>query len=676
MENFRAKFLEEAQEHVSDIEQALLTLEDNPEDLILIEQVFRAMHSLKGGGAMFGFDLISQFTHDLETIYDKIRNQQLSLTKNIFNLTLQSIDHLKILIANADDPDEDIKTQQQQLLEVIQELISDDKKTDVQKTVSEYDSLNDGQEQTYFIHFAPYENIFDNGSNPLYLIDEVIEMGQSYVIPRFYKLPEFDKLDPEKNYMAWDIILSTNKSVNDLNDIFIFVEDLCELTIDKIADINVLKRKSFRNKLEEIKQSGEPLSLDTLKELVKQAGSSVAQKVKKAISGNTTQTTNVISSIRVASEKLDDLMNLVSELVTTQARLGLFAEHAESAELTAISENVQKLTRQLRDIAFSIVLVPIETLITRFHRLVRDLSQELNRQVIFRSEGTDTELDKNIIESLTDPLMHIIRNSIDHGIEPADVREKNGKPARGEILFKSYYSGANVIIEISDDGAGIDPETIRAKAIENEIITKDTHLSRKEIFDLLFLPGFSTAKKVTDVSGRGVGMDVVKQQLSKIQGSIELESEKGKGTKLILKLPLTLSIIDGLLVKVSETFFVLPLSAVEKIHAVDQSVLFKQFNDLVALDGEQVPYLYLRTEFDMPKSDNRTEQLIIIRFEDKKVGLVVDSIIGEYQAVIKPLGRHYRKQDIISGATILGDGTIALVLDTNKTVNQFSIQNV
>jgi len=676
MENFKAKFLEEAQEHINAIEQALLTLEDNPEDKKLIENVFRAMHSLKGGGAMFGFEHISHFTHDLETIYDKIRSDELELSKDIFNLTLLSVDHLKNLINLGDNIDDDTQSSQEQLLENIQEIIKGKAVSTTNKDTETSQKAKysaDEQEQTFYIRFEPNENIFDNGTNPIYLIDELTEMGSHYIVPDFSKLPDFDNVNPQKNYLSWDIILGTSKTKNDISDVFIFVEDDCQLTIAKIADTNILKRKSFKRKLDEMVLNGNVITVPLLKNIIDQVGNSVAQKVKKAIGSQNNN--NQISSIRVSSDKLDDLMNLVSELVTTQARLNLYAENHESNELTAITENIQKLTRQLRDIAFGIVLVPIDTLITRFQRLVRDLSQELNRQVAFRSEGTDTELDKNIIESLTDPLMHIIRNSIDHGIEPVEERLKAGKPERGEIFFKAFYSGANVIIEISDDGGGIDPEKIRQKAIDKELISKDAQLTKKECFDLLFLPGFSTAKNITDVSGRGVGMDVVKQQIAKIQGQVEMESEPGKGTKIILKLPLTLSIIDGLLVQVNETFFVLPLSAVEKIHAVEQTELFRQYNKFVTLDGEQVPYLYLRTEFNMAKSESPVEQIITIQYEDKRVGMVVDSIIGEYQAVLKPLGRHYQKQDLISGATILGDGTIALVLDTYRTVQQLTVQN-
>jgi two-component system chemotaxis sensor kinase CheA len=268
--------------------------------------------------------------------------------------------------------------------------------------------------------------------------------------------------------------------------------------------------------------------------------------------------------------------------------------------------------------------------------------------------------------------MHILRNSLDHGIEDAEARAKNGKPKQGKINLKAYYSGANVMIEIKDDGAGIDPEMISQKAIAKGIISSERKLSNREVLDLVFLPGFSTAKKVTDVSGRGVGMDVVKRKIADIRGEVEIESELGAGTNIIIKLPLTLSIIDGLLVKVEDTHFIIPLSVVDKIYAIEHTKIINTFNNVIVLDGKQIPFFYVRREFDHTENLEKYEQVIVVNFEEKSVGLIVDSVIGEYQAVLKPLGKHYKNQDMISGATILGDGTVALVMDTNKIIKLFA----
>jgi two-component system chemotaxis sensor kinase CheA len=378
-----------------------------------------------------------------------------------------------------------------------------------------------------------------------------------------------------------------------------------------------------------------------------------------------------ISSIRVPSEKLDELMNQVSELVTTQAGLSLYAQNNADPALEIIAENVEKLSRQLRDVAFGMTLIEINSLFGRFQRFVRDMSRQMDKSVDLITEGGDTELDKKIIESLTDPLMHLIRNSLDHGIETKEERIRKGKDRKGTITLTAYYSGAKVYIKIQDDGKGLDTELIRTKAIEKGIISKDVSLTEKEIFDLIFAPGFSTAENVSEISGRGVGMDVVKKNIMEIRGDISVSSVKDEGTTILLGLPLTLSVIDGLLVQIGDTFFVIPLGVVSKCHEVARDRVKNEFNQLIILEEEQIPFVDLRREFEMDNEDlpDKTH-IITIQNEEAKVGLCVDSIVGEYQAVLKPVGKYYRHQEFVSGATILGDGTIALVLDTYKIIAQ------
>jgi cheA signal transduction histidine kinase len=488
------------------------------------------------------------------------------------------------------------------------------------------------------------------------------------------KVPKLEQMDPSFCYTAWEVIIATQKGQNAIDDVFIFVEGDSDLEVQQLSAGNLLTNQDFVSSVQRLwERSEKPVGSEEIrKEIPVQP---VEQKVASQSGERRSAAKDMsISSVRVASEKLDELMNLVSELVTTQARLTLFSEESNMPGLTVIAENVQKLSRQLRDIAFSIVLIPIETLITRFHRLVRDLSRSLNKDVRFVTEGTDTEMDKTIIEGLSDPLMHILRNSLDHGIEDAETRIRAGKPAQGTILLRSFYSGTNVMIQVSDDGAGMDPKVIQAKAVERGIVSADRKLSKREILELVFLPGFSTSKVVTEVSGRGVGMDVVKRKIMELRGEVEVDSEIGVGTTITIKLPLTLSIIDGLLVRVHETNYVIPLSSVDKIYAVQHEKVVDQFNDVVVLDGRQVPFFNLRKEFSLPEFPDKMEQVIVVNYEERKVGFVVDLVVGEYQAVLKPLGRHYKNQDMISGATILGDGTVALVMDTNRIISGFSKQ--
>jgi len=673
MDNFKKKFIEEATDLIENLEKSLLALEQNPNDSGLIQQVFRVMHTLKGNSSMFGFDLIDTYTHDLETVYDLIRSNKLSVNREVLDVTFASVDHLKLLLDETNYKDPDFITLHNSLISRVSKLINQN--TEVREVVVEKEvpTVTVKEEFTYYIRFEPFSDIFKNGTNPLYLIDEIYSLGKAKVFAHLNKIPLLNELDPSLCYTYWEIILVTNADISSISEVFIFVEGESKIEIQRIFEEDLLINEFFVKELERIakvqKDIGFASTMRTAAEAKKRALQDKAASIKREKVGVKDSS---ISSIRVSSEKLDVLMNLVSELVTTQARLSLFAEQNSMAGLTGIAENVQKLSRQLRDIAFSIVLIPIETMLTRFQRLVRDLSSELKKDVVFITEGADTELDKTIIESLSDPLMHIIRNSLDHGIEDTHERIKKGKPKQGKIALKAYYSGANVHIEISDDGAGIDPEKIRDKAIAKGIISPDKKLSQKEILELVFLPGFSTAKKVTDVSGRGVGMDVVKRKIADIRGEVELESEVGIGTTITIKLPLTLSIIDGLLVKVDETHYVIPLAAVDKIYAVERAKIVDTYNNVLVLDGKQISFFNVRKEFELEESKQAIEQVIVVNFDDTRVGLIVDYVVGEYQAVLKPLGKHYKRQEIISGATILGDGSIALVLDTNKIIKLFA----
>lgn len=692
MDNFRRKFVEEASDLIDNLEATVLELEDRPTDSSIVQRVFRIMHTLKGNSSMFGFTQIDRFTHQMETIYDQIRSNEREVDSTVLDLTLRSVDHLRSLLRESGQESAEVMVEQEELMRVMSDIIegratvlekkkSLDSKSDgvsaerSQAAVSvSTEPVAEGQYATYYVRYAPVSDIFGNGTNPLYQVDELCALGQALVRTCMDKVPKLEQMDPSFCYTAWEVIIATQKGQNAIDDVFIFVEGDSDLEVQQLSAGNLLTNQDFVSSVQRLwERSEKPVGSEEIrKEIPVQP---VEQKVASQSGERRSAAKDMsISSVRVASEKLDELMNLVSELVTTQARLTLFSEESNMPGLTVIAENVQKLSRQLRDIAFSIVLIPIETLITRFHRLVRDLSRSLNKDVRFVTEGTDTEMDKTIIEGLSDPLMHILRNSLDHGIEDAETRIRAGKPAQGTILLRSFYSGTNVMIQVSDDGAGMDPKVIQAKAVERGIVSADRKLSKREILELVFLPGFSTSKVVTEVSGRGVGMDVVKRKIMELRGEVEVDSEMGVGTTITIKLPLTLSIIDGLLVRVHETNYVIPLSSVDKIYAVQHEKVVDQFNDVVVLDGRQVPFFNLRKEFSLPEFPDKMEQVIVVNYEERKVGFVVDLVVGEYQAVLKPLGRHYKNQDMISGATILGDGTVALVMDTNRIISGFSKQ--
>jgi two-component system chemotaxis sensor kinase CheA len=674
MDLFKVKFINEAIDLVSNLEESVLSLENNKEDSALIEQIFRVMHTFKGSSNMFGFDKIGEFTHHLETIYDLVRTKQISISAEIVNITLQSVDHIKSLLGDEKLQNSENIINHNLLLHQITTIVEVyNKNTEISPIPVSVDAL-ENRIKTYHISFQPYKSILLKGNNPLFLIEELLLLGEGKAIPYSKDIPSLQELKSTSCYVSWDIFLASKETENTLREVFMFAEDECDLLIKCISqDKNLFEDKKFLLELDKINSFdgavniGEILKSSTHKNF----DSEIQIKSQNKINSHHKEASN----IKVSSDKLDELMSLVSELVTTQARLSLFSEESHNAELNIIAENIEKISRRLRDNTFNICLVPIGSMHTRFKRLVRDLSSELGKEVDFNVEGSETELDKTIVESITDPLLHIIRNSMDHGIESPEERIKSGKPLKGKILLKAYYSGANVHIEIVDDGKGLDIERIKQKGVEKGLIAEGSKLSKKEIFDLLFLPGFSTSEKVTELSGRGVGMDVVKRNIRDIRGEVALESTLGEGTKITIILPLTLSIIDGLLVRINQTHFIIPLSAVEKCYEVKHEVFVNNFKELIVLEGEQLPYIYLREEFSIEENCPSIEQVVVVKHGDKKIGISVDSIIGEYQAVLKPLGKLYRSVQIISGATILGDGSVALVMDTNQMIKQLAVQH-
>ena len=692
MQEMKATYIQEANELLENLESSLLSLEDNPNDTSNIEQVFRVMHTLKGNSSMFGLSKIAEFVHDLETIYDKIRQGEMELTKEILNTTLASFDHLNLIIVDSDLEDEKNKENHVALIHKIHGFIQGTTVSQAIVVPSEKAEtttsfvIPDNVLRTYYVHFEPKTEFFLDGSNPLILVAELCQLGKHLVVPHFHKVTSIDDFNPTSCITFWEIYIESGGAKDKIDEVFVFAESNAKIEVVELTSSDLISNKEFAEKVQEIKFKDQLIDRELLFELASRLGKSIVPDlpILPAIDANeliaesknthkSETKEKVVSSIRVSSDKLDELMNLVSELVTTQASLTLYNQKNETPELELISENIEKLSRRLRDIAFGMTLVPINNMFSRFQRLVRDVSMALNKEVQFVTEGGETELDKSIIETLTDPLMHIIRNSLDHGLELPDVRERLGKPRKGTVKLKAFYSGISVYIQIIDDGKGIDVNVIREKAVSKGFIKSDDVLTDKEVFDFIFYPGFSTAAVVTDISGRGVGMDVVKRNISELKGSIIVESSVNIGTTLTIKLPLSLSIIDGLLVDVANVYYIIPLSVVDKCYEVDNLEMMNNFNQLLVLDEKQVPFINVRKEFGYEEiSNSEKSQIIVVSDSDRRVGISVDHIVGEYQAVVKPIGKYYKNQDFISGATILGDGSIALVMDTHKIIDLYT----
>lgn len=705
MDTAKQVYREEANELLADLEEALIELEQKPEDIDTVNRIFRAMHTIKGSGAMFGFDDIAAFTHTIETVYDLIREGKLGVSEDLISLTLQSCDQIKVMLeasqgGTAADASltEEITASFKKLIPTEQAPPSRDEAVAVSSEEPESKEALSSTEATYRIRFKPHRNLFANGTNPIPLLNELKSLGQAYVISHIKDLPALSEMDPEACYAAWDIILTTTREANAIRDVFIFVEDLSDIDITRIDDGSLDNKEEYK-KIGEILFERGDISLNDLEvilgkqkkvgEIIVESGKASRSEVQSALveqehirnlrkkrsaSAGSPGSAEASSSIRVASSKLDSLVNLVGELVTMQARLTQLAAIKGDTDLTIVAEEVERLTSELRDNAMGIRMLPIGTTFAKFKRLVRDLSTELGKEIEFTTVGEETELDKTVIEKLSDPLVHLIRNSIDHGIEPPETRKLSGKPAEGTIRLSAEHSGAYVLISVSDDGAGLDSEAIRNKAIEKGLVAPDAVLSEKETFNLIMAPGFSTAKTVTNVSGRGVGMDVVVSSIESFGGTVEIASTKGSGTTITLKLPLTLAIIDGLLVTISEEFFVIPLNCVlECVDLTQEDRRHTHGRNLAKVRGEIIPYIPLRETFSMENGRPMTEQIVVTEINNKRVGFVVDKVVGQHQTVIKNLGKFLKHIDGISGATIMGDGSLALILDVNKLIHQTEI---
>jgi len=686
---FIEEFCLEAEELLSGVEDAVLDIEENPGDQEAVNRLFRAMHTIKGSGAMFGFDAVSEFTHHVETVLDNVRNGTVPVSKTLIDLILMSRDRITAMLAEANGGGPPLDSQEgEEIVASLKALLySDDTEPPVEKSSKEAPEENfvpvtpaPENEVVYRIRLSPDLDIFSTGMDPVMLLYDLADMGACCVVAQTEKVPDLANLSPESCYFSWDIILPTTKSVNAIRDVFIFVEDDCEIVIETVEEKGIASQEVSAPRLGDILVERGDIErkildeeFDTHKKIgerLVESGALSKEKLKSALTEQTIVSkmhkSSVASTVRVPSDRLDKLINLVGELVITQARLTQVASTREDTELGESVEEIERLTGELRDSVLNIRMMPIGTIFNKFRRLVRDMSSQLNKEIELVTQGAETELDKTVLERLDDPLVHLIRNSLDHGVEPPEVREQRGKSQKGTIVLSAGHKGTNVVITIQDDGAGLNVEAIRQKAVEGGLISEHAELSDKKIFSQIFAPGFSTVRNVTSVSGRGVGMDVVKRTIDSLRGRIDIDSVPGEWTKVTLILPLTLAIINGLLVRIEDDFFVLPLMSVEEcVEIKSKEVEMINGRNILNVRGDMVPYIRLRDRFHMGNRRPEREHVVITDVNNSRIGFVVDHVIGGHQTVIKPLGPAFKDIKNVSGATILGDGTVALILDTS-----------
>ncbi len=698
LEQISSVFLEEANELLDNLEEQLLTLEENPGDMETIGAVFRAMHTIKGSSAMFGFNAISEFTHEAESAMDQVRNGIVPVTNELIDLMLKSRDHIRFMLDAGQNITPEINQTSQTLILAFKTYVarnggasSESENSIPQNPKTEEVQKKEEISSTYRIKFRPSKKIMQNGTRPELLVKELSEMGNASVVAFYDELPQLSKMNAEECYFSWDVILTTTKTKNDIQDVFIFLDNESTFAIEKIdlspdqnyriGEILVNRNDVSRNQIDSImnehKQLGQIL---VEKQLVSenQIKSALAeqQHLKNINSENPGSTAGnaVQSSIRVSSEKLDSLVDLIGELVTFNARLEQIAIDKDLPILKTLSEQSSRLAVSLRDTSLEIRMLPIGSLFTRFKRTVRDLAEQLGKQIELVIEGAETELDKTVVDKLNDPLLHLVRNSVDHGIELPVERIANKKDPKGTITLSAKHQSGAVVITITDDGKGLDKEAIRRKAIEKNLITEDAELSESEIFHLIFQPGFSTAKTVSNISGRGVGLDVVKKDIFSLGGSVSVESKPGQGSSFILKIPLTLAIIDGMLTQIGNTKYIIPVNTISECLFFEHSGKknSESLFPFTLVHGKEVPCIDLRKYFKTEEPHNPKKEVVTINTQDGVVGIIVDKILGSHQTVIKPLGKLYRNSIGISNSTILGDGSVALILDVYKLADLIS----
>jgi two-component system chemotaxis sensor kinase CheA len=678
-------FREEAAELLASLESALLELEESPQDEELVAQVFRAMHTIKGSGAMFGFDEVAAFTHEVETVFDLVRKGELPVTAELVSHSLAARDHIRSLLEEHSGETVD-RSRGEELMRIFRNLANNRQEAaTVLSTPVIAANETTGDDVTYRIRLRLAEDISASGTRPESLLREMSELGACRVVVQPDAIPLLDNLVPEQCYVHWDVILNTTRGINAIKDVFIFVEDDADLRIEiidhsahddddpaykRIGEILVERGDISQEDLDDILGVNKPLGqklIDLKKVSAGKVQAALHEQEMVRESRSQRQAKDNASSVRVPADRLDQLVNRVGELVTVQARLSQAAANRDDSELLAIAEEVERLTAELRDTSLNMRMLPIGTTFSKFKRLVRDLANELGKKVDLKTTGAETEIDKTVIEKLNDPLVHLIRNSLDHGIESPENRRSLGKPETGTVLLAAAHSGDSVEIVITDDGKGLDREAIVAKGVERGLITSDSQLSDSEVFQLIFAPGFSTAKQVTGISGRGVGMDVVKRAIEALRGSIVIDSKAGSGSTITIRIPLTLAIVESLLVSVGEASYALPLSIVEECVELSRADIARAHGrHLINVRDQIVPYIPLRREFDVTTEPPDPQQVVITNVNGTPVGFVVDQVIGQHQSVIKSLGRMYREVRGISGATILGDGSVALILDINQ----------
>lgn len=679
LSQFHQVFFEESHEGLDVMESALLNLDVSQIDSETINEIFRAAHSIKGGSGTFGFNEIADFTHVVETLLDLIRSDQFVMESEHVDLFLKSVDCLRTMI-NQLEADEAVDTAvSSELKTQFEAYLSGGSSGDSPSAGGEADSASTAAgAQTWHIVFEPGVDILKTGNEPLRMFRELAELGELSVTARTDACPSFTDMTPEDCYLSWEMELVGEASEEQIQEVFEWVIDESKL---EITAKSVGESAESEAAVESVEAPVEPpvqpvpSAENEAPPSEKTAAKPAAVAPVKAAKPAKKESKPESASIRVGTDKVDSLINMVGELVITQSMLGELGRDFSLDRLPRLLEGLEQLsnhTRELQESVMRIRMLPISFAFSRFPRLVHDMSRSLDKKVELELMGEQTELDKTVMERIGDPLVHLVRNSLDHGIESPEVRKAAGKDEMGKITLNAFHQGGNIVIQIIDDGAGLNRERILQKATENGLISEKDQLTDEQIDDLIFKPGFSTAAEITDISGRGVGMDVVRRNIQELNGSVEVESRPGEGSTFTIRLPLTLAILDGQLIRVGEHVYIFPLvSIVESIQSYDQMIHRVSTGcDVLRLRDEYVPIVRLWDIFNIKPDSEKLEDglLVVVEGDNMKVAVLVDDLLAQQQVVIKSLQDNYRSVEGISGATILGDGTVSLILDIGGVI--------
>jgi two-component system chemotaxis sensor kinase CheA len=692
-------FISEAREILQNLESDIVHLEENADDSETINRIFRHFHTMKGSSGIAGLNDIYEFSHKLENLLDLVRSEEIKVNIQLIDLILASIDWIREQIFTEDGAGPESKITEKSLVKRINAFLGEAVDEELEGKEGRDQGMMSTGYNYYRVKARFSQGIFEKGIDPLMIMEDLLSMGTvlSKNVSR-KALPDFNSMDPEKCYLAWDLILKTLEPVSGIEDVFIFVKDENEISVEDVtARFNARGVEALQEKrLGEIMLERGLINEKELSEAIKEQeakksklgdifvkkGYATEKEIHDALNEQEKLKKKIeLSTVRVDTAKLDNLLNLLGEIVIGQSSLAGIADEIEDDkesgfQLKNALYGLDRTTREFQEQLMSIRMIPVGPTFEQFKRFVRDSARSNKKEIKLAIEGGDTELDKTVIEKISDPLKHMIRNAIDHGIEDASERTAGSKPATGLVTLRAYHQEGNVYIEVIDDGRGIDHDRIRKKAISLGYIKDEDDVSRDRLMMFLFQPGFSTAEQVGDLSGRGVGMDVVKTNIEELRGMVEIKSELGKGTTVRIKLPLTLAIVEGMLVSVGANIFIIPLlSIIESMQPTREDIkTIEGRGEVFHFRGEYLPLVRLYDSFGIEanRKDPWDGLVVVVESSECRTGILVDDLMGQQQIVIKSLDSYITQSRAISGAAILGDGKVALILDIHGLVEDIT----